>query len=194
MYHFRIACILFSIPFFILASCQEASHPKPDAFLALNYPTPQYKEIETACPYHFEINQFSKLAVQSDCGFEIHYPSMKATVFVNYRSINHNLKNLLHDAQKLTYEHVIKADEIIEQPYINENRKVYGMFYEVAGDAATNAQFYATDSIQNFIFASLYFYTKPNYDSILPAVDYVKNDMRKLMESLEWRNEAKTSQ
>ena len=89
--------------------------------------------------------------------------------------------------QKLTYEHVIKADDILEQPFINDKKKVYGMFYQVGGNAATNAQFYATDSTKNFITGSVYFYAKPNFDSILPAAKYLQDDMRRIMETLEWK-------
>jgi hypothetical protein len=32
----------------------------------------------------------------------------------------------------VTYEHVIKADDILEQPYLNPAKK-YGMFYQVDG-------------------------------------------------------------
>jgi gliding motility-associated lipoprotein GldD len=58
------------------------------------------------------------------------------------------------------------------------------MFYQVGGNAATNAQFYVTDSTRNFVTASMYFYSKPNFDSILPAADYIKNDMKQMIESL----------
>jgi len=34
---------------------------------------------------------------------------------------------------------------------------------------------------------SLYFYAKPNYDSILPAAMYLQNDIRRIMESLRWK-------
>jgi gliding motility-associated lipoprotein GldD len=53
-------------------------------------------------------------------------------------------------AQKLTYDHVMEADDILEQPYLNMAKKVYGMFYPVDGNAATNSQFYATDSTKHF--------------------------------------------
>jgi hypothetical protein len=36
---------------------------------------------------------------------------------------NNNINVLLRDAQKLTYEHVIKADDILEQPYLNPLKK-----------------------------------------------------------------------
>jgi gliding motility-associated lipoprotein GldD len=94
---------------------------------------------------------------------------------------------LLRDAQKLTYEHVIKADDILEQPYINLEKRVFGMFYQVDGNAATNTQFYVTDSTKNFVTGSVYFYAKPNFDSIMPAASYIKNDVQNLIESLKWK-------
>jgi gliding motility-associated lipoprotein GldD len=77
------------------------------------------------------------------------------------------------ERQKLTYEHVIKADDILEQPYLNPAKKVYGMFYQVDGNAATNSQFYATDS-KAFRYRFRLFYAKPNFDSIMPAASYIK--------------------
>ncbi len=112
---------------------------------------------------------------------------MKATIYLTYKTVNGDIEKLLRDAQKLTYEHVIKADDILEQPFINNDQKVYGMFYQVGGNAATNNQFYATDSIKHFVTGSVYFYAKPNFDSIMPAADYIKNDMQNLMESLKWK-------
>jgi gliding motility-associated lipoprotein GldD len=112
---------------------------------------------------------------------------MKATVYLTYKKVNGDLEKLLIDAQKLTYEHVIKANDIAEQPYVNLRHKVFGMFYQVGGNAATNAQFYATDSTRNFLVGSMYFYAKPNFDSILPAADYIKNDMKHIIESLKWK-------
>jgi len=64
---------------------------------------------------------------------------------------------------------------------------VYGMFSQVGGDAATNAQFYVTDSVNHFVTGSMYFYAKPNFDSIMPAASYLKDDMRNIMETLKWR-------
>jgi gliding motility-associated lipoprotein GldD len=61
------------------------------------------------------------------------------------------------------------------------------MFYQVGGNAATNSQFYATDSKKHFITGSVYFYAKPNFDSIMPAASYIKNDMQRLLETLQWK-------
>ena len=173
--------------FFSIASCKKEVLPKPTGQLRLDYKLAEYDRFENNCAYSFDMNSEAVIKEKTPCNFEINYPKLKATIYLSYKPINNNLKLLLRDAQKLTYEHVIKADAITDQPFLNPEQKVYGMFYQVSGNAATNAQFYVTDSTKNFIDCSLYFYAKPNFDSVYPAVSYVKNDMRRLMESLKWR-------
>lgn len=178
--------LLLSLPFLIF-SCKESVLPKPAGYLRLDYPEAKYVNFENECPFTFEMNSEAIIKAEKECGFTITYPKMKATIYLTYKPVNKNIQQLLRDAQKLTYEHVIKADDILEQPYLNSNKKVFGMFYQVDGNAATNSQFYATDSIKHFITGSVYFYAKPNFDSIMPASSYVKNDMQRLMETLKWK-------
>jgi gliding motility-associated lipoprotein GldD len=179
--------VIYAFLCFGFISCKDDVIPKPSAYLSLEYPEAKYANFENKCPFSFEMNDEAIIKEKTPCSFEINYPKMKATLYLNYKPVHGDIKLLLRDAQKLTYEHVIKADDIVEQPFLNKEKKVFGMFYSVSGNAATNAQFYATDSIKNFIDCSVYFYAKPNFDSIMPATDYVKKDMRRLMESLKWR-------
>ncbi|HEX9979980.1 MAG TPA: gliding motility lipoprotein GldD [Flavobacterium sp.] len=172
---------------FSFYGCKDDVLPKPSGFLRLDYPEAEYAHFENVCPYTFDMNAGAVITEKTACNFTITYPKMKATIYLTYKPVNNNIDVLLRDAQKLTYEHVIKADDIIEQPYINPATKVYGMFYQVQGNAATNAQFYVTDSTKHFIAGSVYFYAKPNFDSIMPAASYIKNDMRVIMESMEWK-------
>jgi gliding motility-associated lipoprotein GldD len=171
----------------LFSSCKDDVLPKPKSQLRLEYPVAEYSLYENHCPFSFSKNDDAIIKEDGNCGFSITYPKMKATIYLTYKNINGDLKTLLRDAQKLTYEHVIKADDITEQPFVNTNKKVYGMFYQVGGNAATNAQFYATDSLQHFVTGSVYFYAKPNFDSIMPAASYLKDDMKTLMETLEWK-------
>lgn len=83
-------------------------------------------------------------------------------------------------------QHTIKADVIEGDVYTNELHNTYGIFYEVDGNAASQAQFYLTDSTDHFLTGSVYFNSLPNFDSIVPAAEYLKTDMRHLMESLRW--------
>lgn len=183
-YIFKIIIVLSLLT---LASCKDDVLPKPSSQLRLEYALAEYALFANHCPLAFEMNQDAIIKEDKNCGFTISYPKMKATIYLTYKNVNGNIDKLLKDAQKLTYEHVIKADDILEQPYLNYNTKVYGMFYNVNGNAATNAQFYVTDSIKHFITGSVYFYAKPNYDSIMPAADYIKNDMQHIMETVKWK-------
>lgn len=176
---------LFSLLFFL--SCKKDVLPKPTSQLRLDYPEATYAQFQSSCPFVFEMNSDAIIKGEKNCGFTIHYPKMKATIYLTYKPVQGNINNLLRDAQKLTYEHVIKADDILEQPYLNPNKKVFGMFYQVHGNAATNSQFYATDSTKHFVTGSVYFYAKPNFDSIMPAASYIQNDMQRLLETLKWK-------
>ena len=181
--------VIFGSLFLMLFSCEEATTPKPDAFLRLDYPKAEYEFFtEQNNRFKFEKNTKSEIVVDKDGAFKIDYPLMKASVYINYRPVENNLMLLLKDAQKLTYNHTIKADDIKESVFEHPEKQVYGMFYRVEGDAATNVQFYVTDSLKHFVVRTLYFYAKPNFDSIYPATKYIENDMMTLMETLEWTN------
>ncbi len=176
-------------------SCGDDPLPKPKAFLRLEYPAHKYVQTQSDLPFSFEKNMFAKdisnIKISNDqksYSLDITYPSLKGTVYITYKEIiNNNLELYLLDAQNITQKHSQKADEIIEQPYIDTNNKVYGMFYEVGGNAASQSQFYVTDSVKHFVTGSLYFYAKPNYDSILPAADYLKKDIQHIMETIRWK-------
>lgn len=168
-------------------SCREDPVPKPAAMLRLEYPPQAYRLMESGCPFLFDYNRRASVELGEDCSMVLDYGQMKGSVFLTYKPVEGNLRELLSDAQKLSYEHVVRADNILEQPYVNRDDRVFGMFYEVKGNAASQSQFYVTDSLNHFVTGSLYFYAKPNYDSILPAAVYLQQDIRRIMESIRWK-------
>ena len=178
--------ILIIIAASLLFSCKDKPLPKPKAMLRLEYETSETSKLETEY-YSFQKSDLAEVSSGDNASLTLDYPGMKGSIFITYKEVDGNIIRLLSDAQKLSYEHVVKADNIIEQPFINEEAEVYGMYYEVRGDAASQAQFYATDSLQHFVTGSLYFYAKPNYDSIYPAAVYLQKDIRNIMESLKWK-------
>ncbi len=171
---------------FLLASCGGDLLPKPKAMLKLEYPEGVYTKTTTHCFFSFDKNELAELSAKNSCNIQLNYPFMKGAIYLTHKKVDNNLEALLRDAQKLTYEHTIKADNITEQPFIKPSDSVYGMFYEVGGNAASQSQFYVTDSTEHFVTGSLYFYAKPNYDSILPAAEYLKKDIRRIMETIKW--------
>ncbi|WP_290697605.1 gliding motility lipoprotein GldD [Lacinutrix sp.] len=192
--------ILFLILVLIaITGCAEDPTPKPKAYLALEYPQAIYKTENIAkMPFTFERNALGKnlrtktlKGETTSYGINIEYPNLKGTIYITYKAIEENKEYLnayLKNAQNFTQEHTQKADAIDEFEYINPERSVYGMFYDVGGNAASQSQFYVTDSTNHFITGSLYFYAKPNYDSILPAANYLQKDIKRIMESLKWKH------
>lgn len=183
----KVNCIVAIVLVVSLISCKEEVLPKPRAMLRLEYPQGDRNILELDCPFVFEYNRIAELEAKQNCDLILDYKDMKGSIFISYKPVEGNLEALLTDAQRLSYEHVVKADNILEQPFVNPDDEVYGMFYEVKGDAASQAQFYVTDSTEHFVTGSLYFYAKPNYDSILPAAVYLQRDIRNIMESLKWK-------
>ncbi len=178
-------------------SCGEDYVPKPKAELRLEYPNAQYVDDNLELPFAFEKNLLATKVVSKQLkaptksyGVNLEYPALKGTIFLTYKAIEkdkENLKDFLRDAQKFTLEHTKKADEIPAYPFENKERKVYGMLSEVKGNVASPAQFYVTDSVNHFLTGSLYFFAKPNYDSILPAASYLQKDIKRIMETVTWK-------
>ena len=188
--------LLFFLLIILCVSCGSEPTPKPRAFLRLDYPQPKYIEVSNSLPFSFEKNELAEditdIKVARDnksIGVNVTYPALKGTIYLTYKQVSEaNLEPYLIDAQNITQKHTQKADAITEQPYIDDVNKVYGMFYEIGGDAASQSQFYVTDSLSHFVTGSLYFYAKPNYDSILPAAQYLKRDIQHIMETIKWNN------
>ena len=184
--------IVIAVSFFLcLVGCEQNTLPKPKAYLSLNYSEPVYKAVEHNCPYTFDLNDLAEVVPQDRCWNKILYPNMKATVYLSYVPIKNNLDSLLYDAYQMPSKHVTKAEEIPERVFQNHKDRVYGTLFRVVGEAASQVQFFLTDSTDHFLVGSLYFYTRPNYDSLMPAAQYIENDMMRLMESFEWKGVSK---
>lgn len=180
---------LLSVLGFLVISCGNDVQPKPNSFLRLDYGESTYRLFDKeGYNFSFEYATKAKCIEKKGQWVDVYYPELNATLVLSYRTVHNDLRALLKDAEKLTFKHMIKADDIQAVPYENFETKVFGKLYEVSGDAATQIQFHATDSSNHFMTGALYFYAKPNYDSIMPAVHYLKKDIVRMMETLEWKN------
>ncbi|MCK0130076.1 gliding motility lipoprotein GldD [Flavobacteriaceae bacterium F08102] len=177
----------FVIPIFW--SCEEDPIPKPKAFLRLSYQEATYQPTTANCPYSFEVSSEATANSLKNCWMNIKYPKLKATINLTYRPVENNLNELLMEAEKLTYNHAIKADGISTQPFVNTTDRKFGALSEVTGNAASPLQFHLTDSTDHFITGAVYFAVRPNFDSILPAIKYIEKDVIHMMESLQWKKD-----
>jgi len=178
------------VSLFSIISCKDDYTVKPIGQVRLEYPKAVYKKFEADCPFTFEYSTFSKeIKKDKPCWFVLHYPEMKANIYLTYFAVNgkEDLAKKIKDSEKLVQEQTVKASYISPREFVFDDTKVYGTLFELGGDSAINLQFHATDSIRNLLTGSVYFSTVPQYDSLQPAVNYLKKDVVHLIESLEWK-------
>lgn len=171
----------------LTTSCEEEPVPKPKAQLRLEYPGTDYALIRSDCPFQFEKSDACEAVFNEKCWLNLEYHELKASVNMTYRPVENNLQELLREAEKLTFNHTIKADGISSRPFVDDKKRVYGSVYEVTGNAASPLQFHLTDSLNHFITGAVYFDVQPNYDSIRPAVRHIEKDIIRLIETMEWK-------
>ena len=171
----------------LISSCDENTYPRPRGNVRLEYPTAQYSLYSSdELKMSFEKSDFVGVEKKKNNWVNLTYPKMKAKLHLSYFDVDGDIVKLINDIHKLTDEHKIKASGIIPHQYSNINENVYGVIYEIIGNSASNIQFYVTDSTSHLVSGSLYFHSKPNSDSLSPAIQYIKNDVVTLLESLRW--------
>ncbi len=182
----------------VLVSCNsEAPYfPKPLGYHRVALPDHEYtKEFnQPDCPFTYKYSNqaFVVPSQENSCNHNLFYPRYKATLYASYVQLDQtNDKNNLfyhtESSRNLVYEHTIKADKIEETLVENDSTGVYGVTYDIAGNVASNYQFFLTDTTDHFFRAALYFETTPNIDSIQPILDYIKVDLEEMVETFEWK-------
>lgn len=180
--------VIFIFVSLLLISCEKETLPKPYGELRLDYPSPKYQKFESDCSYTFEYSDFAKMDdAKRPCWYYMNYPKMKAKVFITYFPIRNDFAAHVKEAERMVYEHTIKASSIDTKSFEYPEKKVFGNFYELKGQSASNLQFYATDSTKHFVTAYLYFNSRPKPDSLAPAVDYIKKDLMHMLDTFEWK-------
>lgn len=179
--------------FLTIIGCDSAGVPKPRGYFRIDMPTREYQTLDSVLPYSFDYPKYSKLEKSLSKTAEpywlnVYFPSFNARIHISYKEIEDNLYELYDDNIRLAYNHVVKADAIEEHVFINDDHQLYGMLFEIKGNAASPLQFFATDSVHHFLRGSLYFQTHPNKDSLAPVIDFLTEDVVHLLETIRWKN------
>ena len=191
----KLVAILFLCT--ILVGCGKKAQPKPYGYFRIDIPEHEYVEANNLGPYSIEKSVHchpdktdNTHATEADEWISLVYPTLNAKIHLSYKRINEStFQQVTEESHSLAYKHTVRADAIQESYYGNDTTHVYGILYEMKGNAASPAQFYVTDSVHNFLRGSLYFNHTPNADSIAPAANYVLQDMIHLIETLKWNEE-----
>ena len=175
----------------LLAACKNTPVPKPRGHFRIDFPAKEYTLYNTDCPFTFEIPVYSLIAddpsISELCWFNIDFPDFNGKIHLTYKTVNNNLALLTEDAHKLAYEHSIKADAIEEREWKNSQKNVFGIIYNIKGNAASSVQFFVTDSLSHYLRGALYFNSQPDKDSLAPVIDFFRQDIIHMIETLEWK-------
>lgn len=181
---FFIICVLISF------SCSE-NMPKPAGFPRVDRSN---SRIDTFSCYAFTFHypasvKIEEVKKESTLGlwFNMNYIEYDATIYCTYIPVNRvNIAHFLDESYQSAYGHVLKADGVLQTQYEDSLHHTAGILYDIKGSVASPIQFYITDSVSNFFRGSLYFNHTVKPDSVAPIVQYIREDIVGIIETLKW--------
>lgn len=187
--------LILAMMMLFMASCGDENQyqPKPKGYFRIDLPEKDYVRIDTLQRYAFEVPGYAVLTLdpfspQEKNWVNVEIPRFKASIHLTHKDVKGNLGEYLEDIHTMVTKHLQKASGMNDSLVINPERKVYGMVIEMDGKGvATPLQFYLTDSTANFVRGALYFNFVPNNDSMQPVIDYLKQDINRMINTFEWK-------
>ncbi len=187
--------VLLCCAFTVLMACQQDYLPKPKGYNRILLPEATYQSLPDTLPYTFEYSQHAKLFADTSWITEkywvdIFYPYFDANVQITYKPIINDAvkEEYLNDSYRLTSKHNIKAYAIEEKILVLKSGNVASVT-ELEGEVPSQFQFHITDSTQHFLRGALYFKLAQKNDSLRPAIDFIKNDIIHMLNTLEWKDQ-----
>ena len=171
--------------FVIIISCDSTNLPKQRGFFAPEFSLPSYKILES-CNHNFKVNDLTNIISKPNCNYEIEYNELNAKIYVSSIIVENNMEIISQKFDEKVFNNSEFADQILTSEFSNPYKDVFSKVYFFVGESPSNIQFFITDSTQNFLSASLLFDSKPNYDSLLTYIHYIRNDIKKIIESFDW--------
>jgi gliding motility-associated lipoprotein GldD len=186
----------------LLAACGGTPDysPKPRGYYRIVFPKKEYREYVSNYPFSFLYPTYAVMELDNKPILNQHlinmqdllnmqFPQFNGTLHISYETITSQkvFDELIEDARKFAFKHTVKATSITETVIRNPERKVYGIYYAIDGNAASSAQFYLTDSVHHYLRGALYFNSEPRLDSIQPVLNFVKKDMDVMIKSFRWK-------
>lgn len=189
----KIIILLFLV---MMLACGGNETPKPRGFFRIDLPEKAYNQFDSLHPYRFEHPAYSVVIPDTRDWAEpywadIVFEDFNARIHLSYKQVSgrSELHGYLEDAHTFVHRHIPKATAIRDAVFIDEENNVFGTLIRIRGrEAASALQFWATDSLQHFLRGALYFNVAPDNDSLAPVIDFIEEDIRHLLQTLEWQD------
>lgn len=209
---------LFSTILIFIASCNSTYTSKKTGYFNIDFPEKKYQLFdEPGFPYSFEYPTYAQIIKDStyfDANPEnnfwrnIDFTNFNAKIFLSYKRVGgkalYKIKmpdgkykdsiginaydKMINDAFNLTSKNEDVATSKKDSLFKTANN-ISGLLFKLGGNAATQRQFFMTDTSTNFLRGALYFYASPNADSVKPVVDFLQKDIDHLIETFKWKKE-----
>ncbi|PWT97963.1 MAG: hypothetical protein C5B52_13010 [Bacteroidetes bacterium] len=200
-----------------MASCNSEYTPKPKAYFKIDFPASHQYQVfdQIGYPYKFEYPTYSfinrdstmtDLDADNPYSINVDVPMFNARIYLSYKSIGgksvykvksgngykdslglNTFENLRNEAYVMANKHSIKAKSIQDSIFQTPSG-ASGVFFFIGGNAATATQFYVTDTSHHFLRGSLYFNAAPNEDSLSPVIQFLNEDIKHLVNTLQWKD------
>ena len=197
---FRFTFLFFALYVFILFSCNSNyTIGKKKGYFKIDFPDKKYQSFDQpGYPYTFEYPVYSNI-VKDTTFFEdkpenpwwinIDVPKFNGRIYISYKEISSRNKfdSLVNDAVKMAYKQHVNVATGITDSLMQTPNGVEGIYFSLAGNTATANQFFLTDSTRHFLRGALYFDATPNEDSLSIVNDFLKQDIKHLINTLKWK-------
>lgn len=185
--------MLFAAFLMLHSGCNEEYSPKPRGYFRIDMPEKNYVLFDTNFPYRFEYPDFAEIkmhnqSIDNPYWIDIIYPGFSGQIHISYKSVDGNLVEYLEDSRTFVMKHIPKATSIEDSLILRREDDVFGLLYDIEGSrAASPCQFILTDSSAHFLRGALYFNVVPNNDSLAPVINFIKEDIRHLVNTFKWK-------
>ena len=183
---------------FLAMACDTNFTPKPKAFNRIDLPPHKYQKLkDSSLPYHF---QYSKIAlvIKDTTGNKkekelyriVHYPAFDCNIHLTYKPIKESIDTLnsyISEGYRLRDGHDKKAYGFDER-YDTTDLGYQLAAFELEGNVPSPFQFMVHDSTTHFLRGALYFQVATKNDSLAPVINYVKEDIYHMINTIDWKN------
>lgn len=210
-------CLLLIANCLLLSSCNSTYTSKKRGYYKIDFPERHYVKFEKeGYPYSFEYPAYAQVIKDSSFfdsspenpyWINIDFPQFGSRIFLSYKIIGgkamykikqangtykdsigiNSFDRMVDDAFKLTHKNESVSGSI-KDSLMHTPNGVTGVFFRVAGNAATARQFFLSDTTTNFFRGALYFDVTPNADSLRPVLNFLQTDIDHLINTFRWTN------
>lgn len=194
-----IRSFLVLLSLFLFSCNSNYTIGKKKGYFKIDFPEKKYQSFDQpGYPYTFEYPVYSNI-VKDTTFFEdkpenpwwinIDVPKFNGRIYVSYKEISSRNKfdSLVNDAVKMAYKQHVNVATGITDSLMQTPNGVEGIYFSLAGNTATANQFFLTDSTRHFLRGALYFDATPNEDSLSIVNDFLRQDIKHLINTLKWK-------